>query len=65
VPFVVGVNCFDDAQPYLVDDVRSALDIDESIPLVLCDARQRASSKTVLVTLLEYLIQRAMASASN
>jgi signal recognition particle receptor subunit beta len=63
VPFVVGVNCFDDMQPYQVADVRAALDIDESIPIMLCDARQRASSKTVLVTLLEYLIERAMSSA--
>lgn len=65
VPFVVGVNCFDDEQPYRVDDVRAALDIDESIPVMLCDARQRASSKTVLVTLLEYLIERAMSAVRN
>jgi uncharacterized protein len=61
VPFVVGVNCFDAEQPYRVDDVRAALDIDESIPIVLCDARARESSKTVLVTLLEYLIRIASA----
>jgi signal recognition particle receptor subunit beta len=61
VPFVVGVNCFDDEQLYRVEDVRAALDIDESIPVVLCDARQRVSSKAVLVTLLEYLIRLASA----
>lgn len=57
VPFVVGVNCFDDDQPYQVPEVRAALDIDESIPIVLCDARLRESSKSVLITLLEYLIE--------
>jgi hypothetical protein len=43
----------------------TAAHIDESIPVMLCDARQRASSKTVLVTLLEYLIERAMSAARN
>jgi signal recognition particle receptor subunit beta len=56
VPFVVGVNCFGGVQRYRTEDVRAALDIDESIPIVLCDARRREDCKAVLITLLEYLI---------
>ena len=56
VPFVVAVNCFDGVQPYTVDQVRDAMDLDSYVPTVLCDVRQRESSKQVLITLLEHLI---------
>jgi uncharacterized protein len=56
VPFVVAVNCFDGVQPYTVDQVRDAMDLDSFVPTVLCDVRKRESSKMVLVTLLEHLI---------
>ncbi|MEV4760666.1 ATP/GTP-binding protein [Micromonospora sp. NPDC049559] len=58
MPFVVGVNCFDGAQRYSTDSVRQALDLDPGVPVVLCDARERQSGKTVLVTLVEYVAQR-------
>ncbi|MGH4024150.1 MAG: GTP-binding protein [Pseudonocardiaceae bacterium] len=57
IPFTVGVNCFDGAPVYDVEEVRDALDIDASVPVVLCDARSQQSSKQVLITLLEYLIR--------
>ena len=56
VPFVVAVNCFDGVQPYTVDQVRDAMDLDSFVPTVLCDVRRRESSKQVLITLLEHLI---------
>jgi signal recognition particle receptor subunit beta len=58
IPFVVGVNCFDGGQLYTVDEVRHALDLDDAIPVVLCDARDRESSKTVLVGLIEHSMSR-------
>jgi hypothetical protein len=62
VPFVLAVNCFDGVQPYTVDQVREAIDLDTYVPTVLCDVRQRESSKQVLITLLEHLIaQRDLA----
>jgi uncharacterized protein len=65
IPFMVAVNCFGDAPVYESHEVREALDIDETIPTVMCDVRKRDSSKRVLVTLLEYLINLTMhASAS-
>lgn len=57
IPFMVGVNCFDGAPVYEAQEVREALDIDEGVPVVLCDVRSRHSSKQVLVTLLEHLIR--------
>jgi uncharacterized protein len=56
IPFVIGVNCFDDTQLYDVAEVREALDIDNAIPILLCDARQRRSSKELLITLTEHVI---------
>src|SRR5215831_19504006 len=57
LPFVVAVNCFDGAKLFQPETVRAALDLNQGVPVVLCDARQRASSRDVLVTLVEYAIR--------
>src|SRR5215831_17227992 len=41
VPFVLAVNCFEGARRYRPQDVRSAADLDELVPVVMCDARER------------------------
>jgi uncharacterized protein len=56
LPFVVGVNCFDGAYRYGTEEVRGALDLDPDVPMLLCDARDRESTKQVLVRLLEHLM---------
>ena len=53
LPFIVAVNCFDDAPRYDLAEIRLALDLDEDVPLVLCDARQQASVKNALIRLVE------------
>jgi uncharacterized protein len=55
-PFVVAVNCFDGAQSYHPEAIRSALLLDAAVPVMLCDARQHASSRSVLVTLAEHAL---------
>ncbi|AHH95144.1 ATP/GTP-binding protein [Kutzneria viridogrisea] len=61
-PFIVAVNHFSDGQRFELEEVREALDIDESIPLVDCDARDRESVKEVLVAVIEQvLLQRLTA----
>src|SRR5580700_198303 len=57
MPFVVAVNCFEGAQKFRPEAVRTALDLNPDVPVVLCDARQRTSSRDVLVTLVEYAIK--------
>lgn len=54
MPFIVAVNRFEGPTPTL-EQVRDALSVDAGIPLVDCDARQRESSKLVLITLVRYL----------
>ncbi|GAB3667446.1 ATP/GTP-binding protein [Actinocorallia lasiicapitis] len=61
IPFLVGVNCFDRVQPYSVEAVRSALDLAAGVPIVLCDARHRRSTKQLLVSLVEHVLRRAQA----
>jgi uncharacterized protein len=63
VPFIVAVNCFDGAHRFATDDIRTALDLDDHVPVVLCDARHRASSKEVLIALVEHAIQLVSAVA--
>ena len=55
-PFIVAVNCFDGAPVYEPDEVRLALDLDPEVPLVLCDARKRASAKQGLIKLVEHVM---------
>ncbi|MEV0482532.1 ATP/GTP-binding protein [Streptomyces sp. NPDC050508] len=57
IPFVVGVNCFEGADRYPVDAVRQALDLDEDVPLMLCDARDRASVKEVLIEVVQHAME--------
>jgi signal recognition particle receptor subunit beta len=56
LPYLVAVNCFDGAPRYAADEVREALAIAPEVPLVLCDARQRESAKSVLITIVEHAI---------
>ena len=58
-PFVVVVNRFEQGEHFELDEVREALELDEWIPILECDARKRESVKEVLVALLEQvLLQR-------
>jgi len=59
VPFVVGVNNFDGAPRFPMDEVRDALGVAEHVPLVECDARHKDSAKMILLTLLESLVAQA------
>ncbi|MBA2946398.1 GTP-binding protein [Streptomyces himalayensis] len=63
VPFVVAINDFPDAPSYPTADLRTALDLPPEVPMVRCDARRRASSRDVLMTLMRYLHSLTMSRA--
>ena len=65
IPFVVAVNCFDLSKQYLADEVSAALDLDADTPVVLCDARDRESGKTVLISVVEHASARHMARRAH
>jgi signal recognition particle receptor subunit beta len=54
LPFVVAVNCFDDARRFRPGQIAEALDLESGAPVLLCDARERASGKEVLIKLVEH-----------
>ena len=59
IPFIVALNCFDGARRYGTEDVRSALDLEPGLPVILCDARSKESAKHVLITLVEHVLMTA------
>ncbi|WP_190394268.1 GTP-binding protein [Nocardiopsis quinghaiensis] len=63
VPFVVAVNCFDGQRTHRADDVRVALDVEERVPLLLCDARDRESVKEVLTELVALVLRLELSGA--
>jgi signal recognition particle receptor subunit beta len=65
IKFVIAVNCFEGAQRHKVEDVRVALDLDPNVPVVLCDARYRDSTKAVLVTLVEHVLATRTAEKAS
>ncbi|MEV7353437.1 ATP/GTP-binding protein [Kitasatospora sp. NPDC091276] len=62
IPFAIGVNCFHGRRDASPEDVRRALDLDPEVPIVLCDVRERASSKELLLALLDQVHRTALSA---
>lgn len=58
IPFAVAVNCFEGSRTFPASAVRDALDLDEHVPVVMCDARNRESAKEVLISVVEHALLR-------
>ena len=65
LPFIVAVNCFDDAPRYDLAEIRLALDLDDDVPLVLCDARDQSSVKETLIRLVESIAAGGASAAQG
>ncbi|MEV0263172.1 ATP/GTP-binding protein [Streptomyces sp. NPDC050617] len=56
MPFIVARNDFGGPGPqHTLEQVREALDLSPDVPLIDCDARDRDSSKKVLIALVNHL----------
>jgi signal recognition particle receptor subunit beta len=62
IPFVAAVNMFFGECAYEESEIRAALKLKADIPLLWCDARDRASGKKALVTLVEHALARLPAT---
>ncbi|MEU3246916.1 MULTISPECIES: GTP-binding protein [unclassified Streptomyces] len=62
VPFVIALNVFPDSPRHPVEEVRDALDLPPDTPIVSCDARDRSSSRDVLIALVRHLQGRSAAA---
>ncbi|KOV54614.1 ATP-binding protein [Streptomyces sp. AS58] len=58
LPYVVAVNTFDNSPRYGEAELRRALDLAPSTPLVECDVRHRESAKRPLIALISHLLSR-------
>lgn len=56
VPFVVAVNRFDGTPRHDLEQVRDALGLARTVPVVECDARDERSTRDVLLHLLTFLV---------
>ena len=61
LPYVIALNSFDGKQTHGIDEVRDALAIADTVPIVRCDARDRESVKNTLITMVEYSMERWVA----
>lgn len=62
LPFVVAVNRFEGRDNLGIEQVRRSTDVDPDVPVVTVDARDRESTKQLVLTLLDLLLRRAQAA---
>lgn len=60
LPYVVAVNLFDGIHAHELDDIRAALRLPPEVPLLACDARDRASVKNTMLTLVDLVAVRIL-----
>src|ERR1051326_4800924 len=60
LPFVIGINGFHGEFPHTISDVQEALSVSPNTPVVECDARERISTKSTLITLVEQAMTMQM-----
>jgi uncharacterized protein len=58
IPFVVAVNRFYGQCAYADEEVREALKLDPTVPIVFCDAREKESGKRTLINLVRHAMSR-------
>jgi signal recognition particle receptor subunit beta len=56
------VNYFDGARRHHISDVREAMSIDDRVPIITCDARERQSTKQTLIRLVEHVLRQRAAA---
>ncbi|MFJ5202055.1 GTP-binding protein [Streptomyces sp. NPDC088443] len=65
LPFVVAINQFDGAHRYHPEQVRTALELPTSAPVVTCDARDPNHVAGVLLTLVGHAVKNASAGPAR
>jgi signal recognition particle receptor subunit beta len=58
LPLLIAVNEFENAPTYDVEDLREALAVPPSVPIICVDARQRDSAKNALIAITSYALDR-------
>ena len=64
VPFIIGLNQFDGAPEHNPEDIREALDLDATVPIMRTDARTSDVAMDTLVQLLSHILQSLSTAAA-
>jgi uncharacterized protein len=65
LPFIVAINEFDEAQRFGIEQIREALAISPSVPMINVDARDRESAKGALVRITEFALTQLAGVSSD
>lgn len=58
LPFLVAVNQFDDAPEHGIEELREALSVSPTVPIMSIDARQHDSAKNALIAITSHALDR-------
>ncbi|MFJ7244112.1 GTP-binding protein [Kitasatospora sp. NPDC098652] len=61
IPFVVAINCFHNHNTRTPEEIRSALDLDPQVPMLIGDVRERGFGRDLLLALVDHLMDLAAA----
>ncbi len=57
LPFIVALNAFDGQLPHAPEAVKEALQLGPGTPVIVCDARDKESSKQALIAVVEHALR--------
>jgi hypothetical protein len=58
MPFVIGINPFDGRRTHTIEAIREAVQVEDHVPMLYCDARERGDVKNGLIALVELALMR-------
>ncbi len=58
VPFIVAVNTFDGVRSHPIADIREAVQLPPSVPMLFADAREREDAKAAMISVVEHALAR-------
>ena len=58
MPFVIGINPFDGRRTHTIEAIREAVQVEDRVPMLYCDARERGDVKNGLIALVELALMR-------
>ncbi|MFM9629831.1 MULTISPECIES: GTP-binding protein [Streptomyces] len=64
MPFVIAINRFPGAAPRTLPEIREAFDVDDGVPVMFCDARSPDSVASVLIALVQHVVQTQSAHST-
>lgn len=65
MPFIIAVNPFDGQKSHAIESIREAVQVDQGVPMLYCDARERGDVKNGLISVVEHALRRERSKVPN